>query len=799
MNKKLSFHDNWTYEGRQITLPHDAMLESRRDADAPCKGAGAFFTGGHYIYEKNFQVLTEDVKKHYTFYFEGVYKNAEVYLNDQKIGQGGYGYLPFTACADGALQEGENHLRVEADTKDQPDSRWYSGGGIYRPVWLYIQDDVKIEINGIKIRTLSIAPPKISVRTEHQGGEVQVEILDQEGNVLETQKGDDLTFTLDGAKLWDAKNPNLYTARVKLLDAGKIKEERKVPFGIRQISWSAKGLFINGKNTKLKGGCLHHDNGVIGAREFEESAFRRIRILKEYGFNAIRSAHNPCSEAVLKACDELGMYIMDESWDMWYRKKSPYDYANQFPENYRKDLKDMVEKDYNHPSVILYSIGNEVSEPAEEKGVALAKEMTELLHELDPDRPVTGGFNLMIIGNAAKGKQMYKEDGGLDNGGEEKISGMNSTMFNLITSLVGSGMNKAANSSKMDKAVSPVLDTVDIAGYNYASGRYRMEGKLHPDRLIFGSETFPQDLAKNWKIVEELPYLAGDFMWTAWDYIGEAGIGAWSWENDAKGFNKPYPWLLADTGAFDILGNPNGEALWAKAIWQRGTKPLIAVRPANHAGERLVKASWRGTNGIPSWSFCGCEGNKTVVEVYTKAPKAALYLDGKSVGKKKTVNCRAQFAMKYKPGVLTALALDENGKELSRTKLESAKTASVKLHTDHTEVRPGEIVYVDVNLQDFKGIVESNQDTRLTIRAEGAELLGFGSANPRTEERYDSGSFTTYYGRAQAVLRITETGEIKITVSGDDAGTDALILQSRSCSWLSGSCGLTPPVSDTSV
>ncbi|MGN1023813.1 MAG: DUF4982 domain-containing protein, partial [Lachnospiraceae bacterium] len=465
---------------------------------------------------------------------------------------------------------------------------------------------------------------------------------------------------------------------------------------------------------------------------------------------------------------------MDEMWDMWYRKKSRYDYAGEFPEHYRDDIRETVAKDFNHPSVMLYSIGNEVSEPAEKKGVELAKEMVSLFHELDPSRPVTAGINLMILSRSASGKGIYGDDGGLK---EEsgKTPGMNSTMFNLVTSLVGTGMNLAANGKRADAVTSPILDLLDIAGYNYASGRYPKEGRLHPERLILGSETFPQDLAKNWTMVKRYPYLVGDFMWTAWDYLGEAGIGAWTYAQDAKRFDKPYPWLLADVGAFDITGEPNGEALWARAVFSEDGKPHLAVRPMNHGKEKLIRAVWRGTNALPSWNFAGCDGTPCTVEVYSTAFRVALYLNGKKIGQKRPKNARAVFQTRYVPGVLKAESFSEDGRKLGEDILVSG-TGKTYLHLQAEEetFRVGDVVYVDVDLVNApmeaaenpgcSMVRQCNADGCVELTVKGAKLLGFGSADPRTEERYDAGAFTTYYGHALAVLRITEK-EIVISAS----------------------------------
>ncbi|MBQ8624872.1 MAG: DUF4982 domain-containing protein, partial [Agathobacter sp.] len=592
---------------------------------------------------------------------------------------------------------------------------------------------------------------------------VEIKICDGEAVVV-TANGPEAEFAVPNAKLWSEDTPNLYTCKVALKKDGVVVDEAETTFGIRLVEWSNKGLLINGKNTLLRGGCVHHDNGILGAVSFEESEYRRVKMLKDAGYNAIRSSHNPAADAMLRACDEYGVYVMDESWDMWYNKKSKYDYANYFMDNYKSDLEAMVSRDYNHPSVIMYSIGNEVSEPAKEKGVALAKEMGDLLRKLDPSRAVAGGFNLMIIANSAKGKGIYdEENGGRDESADDKMNKMNSTMFNFITSLVGTGMNKAANGKQADEATSPLMATLDICGYNYASGRYAGEGKLHPERIIIGSETFPQDIAKNWKMVKEYPYLIGDFMWTAWDYLGEVGLGTWGYTDDAKGFNKPYPWILADTGAMDILGNPNGELFWAQAAWDLLDNPRIAVQPVNHPGVTPAKGSWRGTNALESWSWKGCDGNKAIVEVYTNAAKVELIVNGKSKGKAKVKDCRAVFKTKYETGGIRAIAYDAAGKLVGQSTLMSAIGAlNVCVTPESNNIKNGDIVYYEIAIKGENGVLESNADRKLTVKVEGGELLAFGSANPRTEESYLSGTFTTYYGKAQAVVRVTDVEKIKV-------------------------------------
>lgn len=747
--KKSSFNENWTYNGKTITLPHDAMLHSPRDPKAPCGSAGAFFPGGEYVYEKTF---LNPGAEHVLLQFEGVYKDTKVYVNGELAASAAYGYIPFFAELDKYLKEGENTVRVECSVV-QPDSRWYSGAGIYRPVWLWTGPAGSIEPESVHISTVSYSPAVIRVQSP-KPVKVMVEGI--------TGEGEDFEMTIPDAKLWNDNSPNLYLAKVT-----NDVDTEEIRFGIRKVECSPKGLFINGSETLLRGGCVHHDNGILGAATYDESEYRRVKKMKEAGFNAIRSAHNPCSRAMLEACDELGMYMMDETWDMWFNHKNKHDYATNWRDNYLSDIEAMVSRDFNHPCVIMYSIGNEVSEPAGNEGISRTREMVAHIHALDSSRIVTGGFNLLIISKAAKGKGIYDESGGgrKENDSEKKMQGMNSTLFNLMTSMIGPGMNKAANGKATDAITSPSLDLLDAAGYNYASGRYPLDEKAHPGRVVIGTETFPYTISENWSMVKKYPYLIGDFMWTAWDYLGEAGLGAWAYTSDGKGFNKPYPWLLADSGAMDILGDPNGELFWASAVWEKGT--FMAVQPINH-DIKPAKGVWRGTNAIPSWSFKGCEGKKTVVEVYTDCATVELFLNGTCVGKAKAKNHRAVFKTKYASGKLEAVAYDASGREKARTILCSAGDTEVTIAPEKATARPGEILYVPVLIADKEGIVESNADIKVNVAVKNGELLGFGSANPRTEDRFDAGEYTTYYGRALAVVRAGEEGTITITANNTE-------------------------------
>lgn len=777
------FNRNWKFSRatehtfQAVELPHDAMLYEERTKDAPGEGAAGYFQGGKYIYEKQFFVPSEWKEDYIAIEFEGVYQKTKVYLNNEFITECSYGYIPFLADISNTVKAGEeNIIRVEVDNSMQPNSRWYTGSGIYRPVHMVHGKKNHIKWQGIKIDTISYEPAVVRVRTELETEEtvnVKIEIL-KENRCILTGEGNAITLEIPDAVLWNEKTPYLYQCKVTLWKENVLLDEAMTEFGIRCVECSTKGLFINGKKTLLKGACVHHDHGVLGAVVYDKAELRRIRKLKEFGYNAVRSSHNPASEAMLRACDQEGMLVIDESWDMWYGHKNKYDYASEFMEHYEYDLKAMVERDYNHPSVIMYSIANEVAEPKDEKGIALAKKIIQLMHEMDNSRPVTAGINLMIISMAAKGKGVYKEEGGRrDQETEEKSKkpkkqkASGSLFFNMMTSMIGTNMNKMANSKKADAVTSPILDLLDVAGYNYASGRYPLEEKQHPDRIIVGSETFPMDIWKNWQMVEKYPYLLGDFMWTGWDYLGEAGIGAWTYTADGAGFDKPYPWMLADVGTIDILGNPNGEAYYAKTVWEKCKKPYIGVRPVNHPGITPRTATWRGTNCFDSWSWKGCEGNKAQVEIYADGAYAELFLNGKKIAKKKLKQMKALFNTKYQAGVLEAVVYDQQGKEVGRNTLKSAVEKSrLSIFPEEQEVNSGEIVYVPVCITDEYGLVQSNEDQMLQVSVDGGRLLGFGSANPRTEESFVTGKYTSYYGRTLAVVEAGSGEKLVITAKG---------------------------------
>ena len=702
--KRTPFTDGWEFARNgeafaPVVVPHDAMLGNRRGADAPAGSASGYYFGARYRYRKKFELSRTQARGTTLLEFEGIYRDARLLINGIPAAAPPYGFVPFFVDVTGLVREGTNVIEVEADNEAQPDCRWYSGGGIYRPVWLWTGGTSRIDPEGVRVTTTSLSPATAHVSVTCTGGTPHVSIIDDEGRVVAQGEGAEVDFPIPHAKLWSDTSPALYRCHVDLLADEPIPEmttasssvsaqgmllgivselprpavldQAEVSFGIRMLEWGSEGLFVNGRETLLRGGCIHCDNGVVGAASWPASERRRIRLLKQAGFNAVRIAHNPAPTALLEACDELGMYVMDEAWDMWFMRKDPHDYARHFLDWCDYDLRRLVTRDYNHPSVVMYSIGNEIADPIMGEGVELERSLVSLVRSLDPSRPVTCGFNLTMMVMERMGKGWYAQHDGdaeatpVGNEGEPPRA---SLLFNLAAQTIGTGMTMAANLPGADALVSPALDALDIAGYNYAQARYKPDARKHPNRVVVGSETFPHKLPQNWALVKELPNVVGDFMWAGWDYLGEAGAGSWAYTAEEAGFSKPWPWLIAGSGALDILGQPNAHAALAGAVWHTACAPAIMVRPVNIMDGKTYKATWRGSDAIPSWSWRGCEGTSTQVEVYDgRAHSICLQLNGEEIATRRVRDFVARFQVEYRPGTLQAIAQNRiTMKQLSR-------------------------------------------------------------------------------------------------------------------------------------
>ena len=785
--KKIDFNRNWTCrcltrdeEPYSVTLPHDAMRSEPRTAESVSEGNSGWYLGGDYEYTKHVFVPSEYSGKKVLIEFESVYHNAEVYINGKKAAYRPYGYTNFYVDTEGFLRyEAQNEIRVIARNSDQPNSRWYSGTGIYRPVYLWTGDEKYIPVNGIKIHTVSYAPAVIEVEIKTScTGVVKVEILDKEHIVLAQEienTGHPSAFRMEipDAKLWDCNHPNLYTLRATFGE--DVVEET---FGIRLLEWNPEnGLTINGKREILRGACVHHDNGVLGACTYPEAEERRVRILKENGYNAIRSSHYPCSKDMLDACDRQGMLMMDEYVDVWYIHKTKYDYAGYLDEWWQQDLKDMVEKDYNHPCVIMYSTGNEVAETAQKKGIELTGRMTSYLHKLDPYRPVTCGINIFFNFLSSMGMGVYSDDKAEKSAQaakqeakkpeKEKKKPVGSEFYNTLACLVGDYFMKiGATLPPCDWKTKDAFANMDIAGYNYGLFRYRHDLKKYPKRLILGTETFCKDAYSFWEIAKKNKRILGDFVWSGWEYIGETGDGAAEYE-DYKG-KMPHTRMTGNNGRIDLLGKPRAEAAYTRVAFEQETGPLIAVKPV-YQKETLQLTGWALTKALESWSWRGCAGEKAEVEVFARAAEVELQVNGKKAARGKVKKCRSKFHIPYEDGEITAVSYDRNGHEINRQTLVTAK-AETTLHIkpEQENVEAGKLLFIPLQYGDLNGIWKPMEKHHLKVTVENATLEGLGSACSYVEGNYAQNTVDTYYGEAMAVVRAGESGSVKIAVSDEE-------------------------------
>lgn len=780
------FNENWRWKrlgekgsGTPVTLPHDAaLLEPRTAASAGGVNTG-WYEGCDYLYTNVFTPDETLAGQTAVLEFEGVYHNAEVRLNGKKLAFRPYGYTNFYVDLTGKLRANEeNTLEVIARNADQPNSRWYSGAGIYRPVKLWTADQAYIKLNGVKIRTLSLDPAQVEVVVETEGaGPVSISILDGERELAAASgntKGQiAFTITLKNAKPWSLENPRLYTCKVRFGT-----DEVTETFGLRTVEWGSRGFLLNGKRTIIQGACIHHDNGVLGACCYEDSEWRKIRILKENGYNAIRSAHNPCSKFLLDACDHLGVLVLDEYIDHWYIHKTIHDYVEYFPDWWRQDLKDMVDKDYNHPSVVMYSTGNEVSETAEEKGIALTRELTSYLHSLDTTRPITCGVNIFFNFLSSVGfgqysdekakKEAEKAEKAKAAGKQAKEKAVGSKFFNDMAGLLGDEfMKRGATISPCDWRTRDAFANMDIAGYNYGIYRYKRDLKKYPDRLILGSETFCNDAYAFRELAKKEPRLIGDFVWAGMDYLGEVGVGSWEYADYAPRFDGGLGWVTAGSGRIDLTGRPLGEALYTRVALEQENGPYIAVCPVNHTGDKHSPSAWKMTNAMPSWSWRGYAGKQANVEVYARAHAVELRVNGKSVGKKELKNdCIAKFRCTYEDGVVMAISYDSSGKEMGACALHTASPdTQLRAVSEETAVSPGRLCHIRLQYTDENGTVKPLERGILNVEVTGGKLLGLGSACPFNEIGFVTGRTDTYYGEALAVVQVGEGAELTLTVT----------------------------------
>ncbi len=814
--------DGWLFwkEGHEDTpqevhVPHDAMLTEIRQPELENGSASGFFPGGKYFYRKELTVTAEDMNETWILEFEGIYMDSRVFLNGEAVGGHYYGYTNFFVDITEKRKIGRNELLVVADNSKTPNSRWYSGSGIYRPVNLYRSGRTYIVPDGVQIQTVSLNPAVLhitfeAVMTEQQT--VSVKIM-RDGRTVQSaenmqaipidsrnpQQGDKTgtadrkcfvlnDITVPNAAYWSHEHPDLYRITVELTENHRVADAVTIPYGIRQLNWdSMHGFQVNGETVKLKGGCVHHDNGPLGAATNDKAEYRKISKMKALGYNAIRYSHNPAGKNFLRICDELGMYVIDETFDQWKLPQSTYDYATHFDEEWEKDLTALVRKDFNHPSVIMYCVGNEITDTGLPHGAAVCKMLCTKIKEMDSSRPTLLAINSMLSVLARKQYEKKMAEAAMTEeerkAQEEKNVG--SKDVNDIITLLPKIMASITPES-LEALIHEVVECVDIVGYNYGENLYAGTHELAPQRVILSSETFPARIGEHWPNVLSAPYVIGDFMWTAWDYLGEAGVGLPFYGSEQAPFSKSYPCLTAGCGSIDLTGYTESQGRYTSVIFGTEKKPCIAVRPVNHSGEPYTVGKWRLTDAVDSWTWDGYEGKTAEIEVYSIGAEVELWqsICGGApvmIDRKELTQCRASFTTEYQPGKLLAVSFDAEGNEIERSELISGDPDSMQLQIQPEEDSihgDGEdLLYVNITITDMHGVPHILRDQKITVTVEGAgELIALASANPETEEYFSDKDHTSYHGRLLAIVRPKkETGSIRIKAKAGELYAEASI------------------------
>ncbi|MDR6342039.1 beta-galactosidase [Filimonas zeae] len=733
---------------RQLDLPHDWSIEGATALENPTKGAGGYFPAGTGWYRKSFTVPATWKGKKVAVYFEGVYMNAEVFINGKRLGKQPYGYTSFFYDLTPYLKSGGgNVLAVRVNNAAQMNCRWYSGSGIYRHVWLTVNDPVHIAQWGVGVTTPEVNAGKAKVKIQtlvknetdrveklllttqvlsplrRSAGKVQTAIVLQP----RSEKSIEQEVLVANPQLWSPETPVLYQAQVQVKKAAKTLDQLPVAFGIRTLQFSTdKGFQLNGKTIKLNGGCVHHDNGCLGAAAYDRAEERKVELLKAAGFNALRTSHNPPSEAFLQACDKLGMMVMDEAFDGWRESKNKYDYSLYFDEWSERDVQAMVLRDRNHPSIICWSIGNEIIERKKPEAVATARRLSQAVKAIDATRPVTSAMTT------------WDKD------------------WEIFDSLF------AAH---------------DIGGYNYQLHHAAADHARVPSRIMVQTESYPKDAFFCWNMVQQNSYIIGDFVWTAMDYLGESGIGRSYYPGEPSGEHwekEFFPWHGAYCGDVDLTGWRKPISHYRNLLYNNNEKLYMAVREPNPDSGVIKTTSWAVWPTWESWTWPGHEDKPVQVEVYSRYPKVRLYLNNQLIAEKATgitEEYKAVIAVPYQPGVLKAVGIIE-GREYDAVTLRSAEeAAAVTATADRRIIQANgqDLSFVTVEVKDAHGRLQPNAAHQLRFSITGpGEIAGVDSGNLQDTDLYVADKRKAWHGRALVVIKSTHAaGEIKLKVEGE--------------------------------
>ena len=719
------FDNGWqfTHDGKTINvdLPHDWAIAYAPDPATGTSGTdGGWYPGGKGEYRKTFATpKTEIVKLH----FEGVYQKAEVFVNGQKAGQHAYGYTPFTVDVTPYLYQDkrENEVVVKVDNSEQPNCRWYTGSGIYRHVWLQAMPALHIAENGVFVTTHDISAERaivgveVTVANESDRDRNAMVVVDSGMMMVAVPARQTKTvatsYAVRNPDLWSPDDPYLYETKVELKESGIVIDEHRARFGIRSFSYDAEGGFVlNGKPLLINGACVHHDDGVLGAMAFDAAEIRKVRQMKEAGFNLIRTSHNPTTRAFLDACDSLGMLVIGEAFDGWRTAKKPYDYSTLIDSCYREDIRAMVERDRNHPSIICWSIGNEVIERKDIRVITTARQLKQAILDYDKTRPVTEALCA------------WDDDW---------------------------------------EIYDPHFDVLDIGGYNYMIHKHATDHQRNPRRVMWQTESYPRDAFQNWALVHGYPYIIGDIVWTGLDYLGEAGIGRYYYEGERAGEHyvdggQP-DWHGAYCGDVDVTGWRKPISHYREMLWKDSKDLYMAVKEPDGYHGKILETRWSVWPTWESWNWPSWEGKPIDVEVYTKAPEVTLYLNDKPIGTKavsQSTEYKAVFTVPYEAGTLRAEA---GGKRVTLST--AGEPARLRLTADRYVMTAGgqDLSFITVEVIDREGRVCPNAaiPCEAIVKGQGT-LLSFASADLKDCEPYTSPRVTTWKGRALLVVRSSQ-------------------------------------------
>ena len=704
LSQRVSLDGAWRFsleggEWREVHVPHDWSIESAPAADAPTSREWGFYKAGKGEYRRTFDLAPDDLAKNLELVFDGVFRNAEVYVNGALAGKGTrYGYTGFRVPLAGKAKAGANELAVKVDNSALPGSRWYMGSGIYRSVWLEKRTCPYLEPGSLKITTQLRNEFSSWGRPDGSDPQAHVVLAGVKGLADGSRENAYAAFTVENPRLWSPETPYLYETEF----CGE-----KVSYGIREVKWSAaNGFVLNGKPVELHGACVHHDNGPLGAASEPEFEYRKAKQLKDAGFNAVRTSHNPVSESFLGACDKLGLLVMDDMFDGRERVKTKGDYCEVFKDEWRRDLEWIVRRDRVHPSVVMWSVGNEVLERSEPSAAETTRAMRDFIRTLDATRPVTQALCLW-------GEKWEDQDA--------------------------------------------MAAALDIVGYNYLENLTEGDHKRLPNRIIVYTETYPRDAANVWRRIVKHPYVIGEFVWTGIDYLGESGIGR-NFYSDRETCGehwqphmKQYPWHGAYCGDIDLAGTRKPISHYRETLWNESAKTYLAVREPDGWKGKIATSMWSVWPTHDHWTFAGWEGREVTAEVYTRQPKVRLYLNGKLVGEREAGEAnayKAEFRLAYEPGELKAVGVAADGSVVDECVL---RTAGEPADVRFSEWRFGRYKWVFAEVVDARGTVCPYADREVAFEG---DVVATCSGDLTDCVPATSRSRRTWLGRAMAVVRL---------------------------------------------